>query len=165
MKPIASGLASALDWLETALAWLAAGLVLYIMATISADVIGRYFLGSPIGWAIEFAEYALLAIPFLSMAWLVREGGHVKIDLVLNALPPPTRATLNAVTNFLAALTCGAAAYFAIATTVSQYERGVVTIGIYPMPKYLLIALIALGLTLGAIELLRATARAWHGER
>ncbi len=160
MDGILEPLAWLLDKIELICAWIAALLVVYVMLTIAGDVVGRYFLNSPIGWAIEFAEYALMAIPFLSMAWLVRVGGHVSIDLVLNALHRRLRHILNIAVNLLAAATCGLAAYFAILTTLSQYERDVMTIGIYPVEKYLLISVVAFGLGLTFIEFLRAAIRA-----
>lgn len=146
-----------MEWL---CAWIAALLIPYIMITISADVVGRYFLDAPVGWAIEFAEYALMAIPFLSMAWLVQQNSHVQIDLLLNALNTRWRSRMNAATNFAAAVTCGISAYYATLATISHYQRGVATIGIYPVEKYLLIAVVAFGLTLAFIEFLRATRRA-----
>lgn len=160
MKGILMPLAGLLEMIELICAWIAALLIIYVMLTIAGDVVGRYFLNSPIGWAIEFAEYALMAIPFLSMAWLVRVGGHVSIDLVLNALHRRMRYILGIVVNLLATATCGLAAYFAILTTLSQYEREVMTIGIYPIEKYLLISVVAFGLVLTFIEFLRATFRA-----
>ncbi len=146
----------------TANAVVGAVLIPVIMIAVSADVIGRYFLDAPIGWVIEFAEYALLAIPFLAMAWLVGyRDGHVRIDLLLQAIPPRWQAVLEAGTSGLAGLTCAAAAWFATLTTVSQYQRGVVTIGIYPVPKYLLISIIVYGLACTAGELFRRAWRAW----
>ncbi len=162
MKGLLQTAGALLDGIELVCAWLAALMILGIMVTISADVFGRYLLGNPIGWAIEFSEYALMTIPFLSMAWLVRQAGHVRIDILLNALGKRNRARLNLLTNVLATMTCGAAAYAATLTTISQYERNVVTIGIYPMQKYLLISVIAFGLTLAFIEFLRATFRGWR---
>jgi len=160
MRPILRSLVDALDVLEWLCAWAAALLIPYIMITISADVVGRYLLDRPIGWAIELAEYALMAIPFLSMAWLVRHNGHVRIDLLLTALGARWRSRLNVLTNLLAAATCGIAAYYAVLTTISQYQRGVTTIGIYPVDKYILIAVVAFGLSLAFIEFMRAAGRA-----
>ena len=67
-----------------------AGLMIpLIMIGISADVFFRYALGSPIGWIFEFTEHALLCIPFLGMAWLVRErSGHVAVEILFEFLGP-----------------------------------------------------------------------------
>lgn len=148
-----------LDRLEEVCAALAAFLIVYVMITISADVVGRYALDHPIGWAIEFAEHALMAIPFLSMAWLVRENGHVIIDVVVRLLPEFLRRWLEVFVALLAAATTGFACWFAVLTTLSLFRRGVKTIGIYPVDRYLLIALVAFGLGLASIEFLRLAGR------
>jgi TRAP-type C4-dicarboxylate transport system permease small subunit len=145
-----------------ALAAVAGALLVFLMLSVSADVAGRYVFGRPIGWVVEFTEYNLLYIPFLAMAWLVREGGHVRIDVVLQAVRPETRTRVNAATSLAAALTCGLAAYWAAMTTWDNYVRDVFTVGIYPIPKFIPLSVIALGLALSFIELLR---QAWreHG--
>jgi len=148
-----------LDWIEDACAALAALLVVYVMLTISADVVGRYVLNSPIGWAIEFAEHALMALPFLAMAWLVRENGHVTIDIVVHLLPESLRSRVLVGVSLLAAATTGFACWFAVLTTFSQLDRGVRTIGIYPVDRYLLIAIVAFGLGLTCVEFLRLARR------
>ncbi len=147
------------DRFEDLCAAIAALLVVYVMLTISADVVGRYFLHRPIGWAIEFAEHALMALPFLSMAWLVRENGHVIIDVVVRLLPELLRRWLEVFVALLAAATTGFACWFAVLTTLSLFRRGVKTIGIYPVDRYLLIAVVAFGLGLASIEFLRLAGR------
>lgn len=144
---------------------IACALLPLIMVSVTADVVARYFLGRPIGWVIEFAEYGLLAVTFLGMAWLVRfRDGHVRVDILLNYLPGRYSRYLETFTSFVAGVTCAAASWFATLTTISQFKRGVLTIGIYPVQKYLLIGLIAYGLAATAVELFRRTLRAWHDQ-
>jgi TRAP-type C4-dicarboxylate transport system permease small subunit len=147
------------DRVLDAMAALAGVLLIFVMVSVSADVAGRYVFGRPIGWVVEFTEYNLLYIPFLAMAWLVREGGHVRIDVVLQAVGPGTRSLVNAGTSLAAALTCGIAAYWAVATTWDNYARDVLTVGIYPIPKFIPLAVIALGLSMSFIEFLRQARR------
>ena len=84
---------------------LAGILLIFLMLSVSADVVLRYFLGRPIGWVKEVAEYILLYIPFLVAAWVLRREGHVKMDMVLTRLNPRTQALVNIVTSSLGAVT------------------------------------------------------------
>jgi C4-dicarboxylate transporter DctQ subunit len=43
----------------------------------------------PFAWLFTSAEYALFYMTMLGAPWLVRERGHVHIELVTAALPPP----------------------------------------------------------------------------
>jgi TRAP-type C4-dicarboxylate transport system permease small subunit len=120
------------------------------------DVAGRYFFSSPIGWVLEATEYILLSIPFLAMAWLVRKAeGHVRIELLVQALPQAWQNRLNIFSSLLASSACGLATYYAVETTIDHFLRNIVTPGIYPIPKFTIIAIVSLGLGLTTIEFLR----------
>ena len=134
---------------------LAGLLIVGIMVSVTIDVVGRYFLGRPVGWVLEAVEYTLLFIPFLGMAWLVRKGGHVRIDVVLSVFGRRTQAAINSATAAGAAIACGVAAYWAALTTWDHFDRAVTTIGIYPISKYLPIAVIALGFAFTCLEFAR----------
>lgn len=142
-----------------AMAAVAGVLLVFMMVSVSADVAGRYVFGLPIGWVSEFTEYILLYIPFLAMAWLVREGGHVRIDVVLQALGPARGSLVNAATSLVAGLTCGFAGYWAALTAWDNYQRDVLTVGIYPISKFIPLSIIALGLSMSFIEFLRQARR------
>lgn len=121
-----------------------------------ADVLCRFILDESLGWVIEVCEHILTYIPFLGMAWLVRLGkGHIQVDTFLHALSFRARCLLEGVAFILVSLICVFAAYQGFLTTLTQYDRGVMTWGVYPMPKYLIVMAIPVGFTLTAIEFLR----------
>ena len=144
------------DGFVAALAAISAFIIVLIAVSVCVDVISRYAFRRPLGWPIDYSEYGLVAMTFLSMAWLVRQNGHVRIDLGLNALPERTRHWVAGLGNLIAAATCGAGAYFATQTAMTQFARGSMTVSIHSAPRYFFSALIALGLALTAIELVRS---------
>lgn len=156
----------AYELLVTTLAVAAGVLTVALMVIVSADVISRSLFSQPIGWATEASEYILLHITFLAMAWLVHQrGGHVRVDLVIDALPTRIRAAMGAITALATMSACSAGAYWAGVTTIDHYQRGVLTIAIYPVPKYLLLIVIAVGFSLTMVEFLRlalAHFRTWR---
>ncbi len=138
-------------------------LLLFAMASVSADVVGRYFLAAPIGWVLELTEYILLYTPFLGMAWLVRRAeGHVRIDLLVTALPVRTQIKLNLLVTTVAAVACATAAYYAGLTTWDHYVRQVETYGIYPIQKWTLLIVIAAGFAFTAVEFFRKAFDHFH---
>ena len=44
----------------------------------------RYFFNRPLIWVVELTEYGLLYVTFLGAAWLLRQGGHVQVDILIN---------------------------------------------------------------------------------
>ena len=144
------------------LALLAVVLLLAIMVGIGADVGARYFFNDPIGWMLEFVQHSLLCILFLGMPWLTREGGHVSIELLVDALPVRERRLLIAAGLIVAGVTSGFIGYWAILVTADNFRRGVETSGIYPIPRAWLLAVIALGLCLSAVEFVRKGYRTYN---
>jgi len=142
-------------------------LIVMAMLLVTAEVISRSFFNSPIGWVLEATEAILLYAPFLGLAWLVRRTeGHVRIDVVINAFDGRTQELINAWVAVIAAIVCFIAGSLATSTTWDHIGRAVNTGGIYPIPKYTVLFVIALGLLMTGIEFVRKALghyRIWKG--
>lgn len=69
-------------------ALIAGVLVALMMIQVSADVIGRYFLNSPLPATIIFvSQYYMLFIVFLPLALPERTSGHISVEIVTEHLP------------------------------------------------------------------------------
>ena len=133
-------------------------LVMFIMVAISADTMMRYFMNSPIEGTLEFAEHSLFLITFLGLAWLMKTGGHVTIDIVVTRLNPKNRALLGIITSVLAAIIALIFLWFGAEVTWSNFIRGTMFggQGIGGMiPKAPILAAIPIGFLLLFIESLR----------
>jgi TRAP-type mannitol/chloroaromatic compound transport system permease small subunit len=54
-----------------------------VMLLVSAEVVLRYFLGSPLGWPYDLISmYLMPAIFLLALSDTLREGHHVRVDLL-----------------------------------------------------------------------------------
>ncbi len=100
----------------------AVAVVLASLLTLS-DIASRQFFASAQGWAIEIAEYCLLYLAFFGAAWLLREDGHVKVEVVVEVLGPRSQAFLGMATSAVGVLVTGVLAYFAT-TTIMEYMAG-----------------------------------------
>lgn len=150
-----SWLVAAWDRFVAACAAFVGVLILLTMVLVTADVAGRYFFSKPIGWVFEVTEHILVFVPFLGMAYLVRLGAHVRIEIVVQALPQQWQRWAGVLANVLSAAACGIATWYAFATAIDHFARNIFTYGIYPVPKYLLIGVMAIGLAMTTIEFLR----------
>ena len=81
----------AYDALLYTMAFLAAASLVWLMVSVVVSVAMRNFGVQPFAWLFTSAEYGLLYMTMLGAPWLVRERGHVHIELVTAALPPPVR--------------------------------------------------------------------------
>ena len=78
----------AYDALVLAMALVAGLLLVWLMVAVVLSVGLRNAGLQPWAWLFTSTEYALLYITMLGAPWLVRERGHVHIELVTAALPP-----------------------------------------------------------------------------
>lgn len=134
------------------------------MLGISLDVVGRTFFLHPLDWVYEFTEYALLSVPFLAMAWLVRQkAGHIQIDIILELVPGAWQSTMRAVASMIAAGVCLFTGSWALLAGFDNLHRDVMTVGIHPIPKAVLIFIICFGFVLTGVEFIRRAYSEWGG--
>ena len=81
-------LASAIDRLANFVGYLSGWLVPLMMMLVVVDVFMRYVMHRPLMIADEFSAYMLVALSFLGFAYTWRQGGHVRVEVVVNYLPP-----------------------------------------------------------------------------
>jgi C4-dicarboxylate transporter, DctQ subunit len=148
-------MARAYELLIEAMAYLAATLLGAIILGIGLDVASRFFFNRPIGWMFEYVQFGLICILFLGMPWLTRQGGHVIIDILIDLCPAQVRSALSGISSCLAGVTSGFISYWAFIVANDNFIRGIETIGIYTIPRFLLILVIAVGLALTAAEFFR----------
>ncbi len=79
------------------MAWTAALLIVAMMVVITLDVALRNLGYQSSAHFFTFTEYALLIVPCLGAPWLVRERGHIYVELLLMHLGPAGRRRLTAV--------------------------------------------------------------------
>lgn len=73
------------------MAFIAAAMLVWLMIAVILSVGMRNLGIQPWAWLFTSTEYALLYMTMLSAPWLVREKGHVHIELVTAVLPPMLR--------------------------------------------------------------------------
>lgn len=62
-------------------------LVPLMMILVAVEVFMRYILRQPLMVADEFSAYMLVALSYLGLAYTWKQGGHVRINLLVNRLP------------------------------------------------------------------------------
>lgn len=149
---------SAFDKLVDGMAGAAALVMVVITIAICREVVMRYFFASPSEWAIPFCEYSLLWMVFLGTTWLLRENGHVAVDVIHAHLPPKIRAGLDVVTHSLAAVAVGVMVLLGSQYTYECVLNGVTDVRAVTVPKAAVFVIIPFGSLLLLIQLLRMIA-------
>lgn len=146
---------SVLDRITDLLAGAAGVFLILIMLLVSYLVVMRYTLGRPPGWVVEICQYMIFALTFLAAPWLLRKGGHVRVDLVLVFLSPKANSLLSMITSIAGMLISIILAWYAALSTWQHFVQHIAVIEILRIPKALLLAFIPLGFLLLSMEFLR----------
>lgn len=114
-----------LDALIDALALAAAALLCALVVLVVLDVTARYLRLFSMPWSFDTTEYMLYAITFLGAPWVLREEGHIAIELFVERLAPGPRRLVQRVADLLGATVCAVIVVFACKVTWHSYESGV----------------------------------------
>ena len=136
---------------------LAIAILIFGWLSVCFEVIMRYFAGRPQIWVIETVEYIQLYICFLGAAWLLREEGHVKVDVLLNRLSPRNQDLLNSITSGLATILWLVLTWYTGGTTINALQKGLYTATILEIPKAPLYAIMPVGSFLLCVQFSRRT--------
>ena len=134
-----------IDMIMDGFAFLAGILLLLVTFFVSYSVIVRYLHIKPPIWILQYTEYALLWITFLGAAWLLRKGGHIRIDTVIMRLGPKTRSIIEVIIAVLGFVVCIIIVWFGTEKTLEFYERGILDVKAVIVPLYPLFLIIPLG--------------------
>lgn len=143
----------ALDGVYAASAVLAA-FFMVVMTTLVVAQIGARLIGAQIPSADDFARLAMAASAFLGLAFALRTGAHIRVTLLLEKAPAGMRRALEIASLVVAS---AVSAWFAWSTGVMAHDSWTFaeyTIGQVPLPKWIPIAGMSLGIALVAIAFL-----------
>lgn len=145
----------------------AAATLLFVGMTVAicAEVLLRYGFNSPIAWVVEISEYALLWITFLGAAWVLRHGGHVRVDIVLQYLSPTALRVCGLVSSAMGALTTLVLLVFGVEATVTAMLRGAFKPTGIDVPTWMVVVVIPFGALLLLFRFARLFAEYWTRQR
>jgi len=140
---------------ENACALAATLIFVAMMLVICAEVLLRDGFNSPISWMVEITEYALLWITFLGSAWVLRSGGHVRVDIMLQFLSASALRVCGLISSALGMLGTAIIFAFGVHATWSAYVEGAYKPTTTNVPTWMVIIVIPVGSLLLALRFLR----------
>lgn len=136
------------DALCTLGAWIGALAAAALALILIAEVAVTTFLDWSQPWAIEFSIYLQALILFCGSGWALRQGGHIRVAILLQALPAGAARLLDLLGNAFAIGVIG----FAVHAMWQQWLRtwAFGSTSFYPMntPIWIPQGLLTLGVTL-----------------
>ena len=79
--------------------WLSTLTLLFGVAVNFSNIIGRYFFNAPIDWAEEVMLFLMVGMVFFGAVAVSWDGRHIKMDIVVDALPPGPQRIIRLLVN------------------------------------------------------------------
>lgn len=153
----------------SALALLGCAILLAMMLIIVADVALRNVpipgLPQGLAWSNEISELMLYLITMCVAPWLLRQGQHIRVDILLQALPPRLAWSLEWVGDLIGFACCCVIAWFGMQAAWSSYVSGAVNIKTLVTPEWWALAPLPLVFVLLGIEMIFRMIRLQRGPR
>ena len=137
------------------MAWLAGFLIAAMMVVITLDVVLRNLGYQSSAHFFSFTEYALLIVPCLGAPWLVREKGHIYVEILLMHLAPRHRRWLMVAIGFACIGVCLVIAWYGLQVTITDWVQAERDVRSFDAPRWLLVGWIPLAFFLMAVEFAR----------
>lgn len=145
-----AGWLRALD--ENAERWLLLVFYCTIVAAIAVEVLRRFLLAYSSLWGEEVARYAFIYLAWVGASAAVRDRSHIRIDVLVQAVPPRLRAALNILADLATLLLALICLYWSIVPVLTSLEFGSVTHGLRVSMAWFLVA-VPLGFLLMLVRL------------
>jgi len=140
-----------------------------MMLVIVADVALRNLAlpGLPRGidWSNEVSELMLYLTTVLVAPWLLRQGQHIRVDILLTALPPRMAWYLEWVADTLGLACCLFMAWYGSRATWASWSSGALNIKTLVTPEWWSLAPLPAMFLLLSVEMVFRMKRLHEGER
>ncbi len=140
-------------------------LLLFMTLLIGADVGLRNIARSGISWSNEISEYVLYVLTLLAAPGLLRAGQHIRVDIMLRALPARIGWLLEWLGDILG---FGCSLYFVWygwKVMAASYSSGAISIKTLVMPEWWLMVPMPVAFAAVSVEFVFRMWRLAHAER
>jgi TRAP-type C4-dicarboxylate transport system permease small subunit len=151
------------------LAFLGCVILMAMMLIIVGDVALRNLaipgLPRSLEWSNEISELMLYLITLCVTPWLLRQGQHIRVDIVLQALPARLAWSLEWLGDLLGFACCLVMAWYGAVAAWSSYLSGAVNIKTLVTPEWWSLLPLPVAFVLLAIEMVFRMVRLQRGPR
>jgi TRAP-type C4-dicarboxylate transport system permease small subunit len=152
-----------------AFALVACALVLGMTLMICADVLLRNVRIVPgvagLAWSNEISEAMLYLVTMLTAPWLLRRGQHIRVDILLRAVPKRVGWIFEWITDTVGLACCLVIAFYGARAALASYKAGSMSIKTLITPEWWLLSVLPVAFLALSLEMLFRMRRLAHAER
>ena len=134
----------------------ASALVIGLVALlVTCDVVARNIGLGGFPWVVEISEYSLPLATFLAAPWLLYKNEHVRVDILLTALPVTVARQVDRAADVVGLAVCVVFVWYGIKVIADSMQLGSMIIKTLVLPEWWTFVPLPLCFTLLGIEFLR----------
>lgn len=146
--------------LHMVLGVITAGCIALIATLVCADVIFRDLGIMTLPWQVEVSEYAQFVATFVGAPWVLRLGGHVRVDVLLNVVNAATARAMEIAADVIGLFASMCLFGYGIRTTYLTWRDNQLQIKMLIVPEWWIYSVVIVSGLLLIIEFLRRLWRA-----
>lgn len=152
-----------------ALALAACALILGMTLMICADVFLRNVRIIPglvgLEWSNEISEAMLFLVTMLTAPWLLSRGQHIRVDIILRAVPPLVGWVFEWIVDVLAFGCCAVITCYSARAAWASYAAGSLSIKTLVTPEWWLLSVLPVSFAFLTLEMVFRMRRLYLGPR
>jgi TRAP-type C4-dicarboxylate transport system permease small subunit len=129
----------------------------FITVAVFVEIIVRNLFDNSLPWVTEYSQIGLCYMTFLGTAWLLRQEGHIKLELLSPKLGKKKAALLAVITSIMCAFTCLFVFWYGVQFTMMDIKSGANYGGEMLIPRWPVEIIIPLGFLALFFQLVRRT--------
>ncbi len=152
-------------WLGIFGMWMACAILVFMVGHVLVEIVLRTAFSKSTYVLDEFVGYGIAATTFLSLAYALRRGVMIRVNIFLGALSSGGngRQAFEIVCGVLTACACGVVTRYFWISAARHFERGTASETIAAVPMWIPEGLVLAGLIILEIELMAFILRATAG--
>ena len=143
----------------------AAACLALLAVVILAEVVSNWFFNKSLEFSWEYGAFFMASAFFLGLGWTLKEGGHVRVGILAEHLPPSTAWLLDIGASAVALVIAGFLTSALFGLTWSSFVDGSRTFTATATPLMIPQAVITLGAAILALQLLARLIRLLFPEK
>lgn len=129
--------------------------IILTVVLVCGDVLNKLVTGRSIFWVQEAVEFSLVWLTFLGSAWVLKDGGHIKMDLLVSRLRYRNRKKLDGVVSFVGAVICLILVCYSAKVTWHHVKTGYKLMTFMAPPSAAIDFIVPVGFLLLSVQFLR----------
>jgi TRAP-type C4-dicarboxylate transport system permease small subunit len=143
------------DRFVDALAVISGLMLIWLMVAVVLSVLIRNVGAQPPAWLFTSTEYSMFYLTLLGAPWLVREKGHVFVEIAITRLPPAMLSALSRMVMLICAGISLVLAWKGLELVISNIQDDDYDVRFYFIPMWIFTITYPISFSLMAVEFAR----------